>query len=212
MLLLPTQVSGSLELTNGTTLGAGDYGTVSWNFLGGTWVDIEVQLKPGYQFVNTGNSSNGIGAVFAFTTNTPVFIVATGANPLGNSTGTWSGVGDGTGTIGMDGAGNFGGGLTNTLTGGNNPLGPDIKFTLNGAITSLQLLSAVNSGGHSLTDFFAADICVLGANGACGATGVVFDGSPLSSVPLPGALPLFATGLGALGFLGWRSKRKTQAV
>jgi hypothetical protein len=26
------------------------------------------------------------------------------------------------------------------------------------------------------------------------------------------ALPLFATGLGALGLLGWRKKRKAQAV
>ena len=30
----------------------------------------------------------------------------------------------------------------------------------------------------------------------------------LSPVPLPSALPLFATGLGALGLLGWRRKRK----
>jgi len=29
--------------------------------------------------------------------------------------------------------------------------------------------------------------------------------------PLPGALPLFATGLGALGLLGWRRKRKSAA-
>jgi hypothetical protein len=30
--------------------------------------------------------------------------------------------------------------------------------------------------------------------------------------PLPAALPLFATGLGALGLFGWRRKRKTQAL
>jgi hypothetical protein len=30
-----------------------------------------------------------------------------------------------------------------------------------------------------------------------------------TATPLPGALPLFATGLGALGLLGWRRKRKT---
>ena len=32
-----------------------------------------------------------------------------------------------------------------------------------------------------------------------------------SQVPLPAALPLFATGLGVLGLLGWRRKRKTLA-
>jgi hypothetical protein len=30
-----------------------------------------------------------------------------------------------------------------------------------------------------------------------------------SAVPLPPALPLFATGLGILGFIGWRRRRKT---
>jgi hypothetical protein len=32
------------------------------------------------------------------------------------------------------------------------------------------------------------------------------------TTPLPAALPLFATGLGGLGLLGWRRKRKAQAA
>ena len=34
----------------------------------------------------------------------------------------------------------------------------------------------------------------------------------VNDVPLPATLPLFATGLGALGLLGWRRKRKAQAA
>ena len=33
-----------------------------------------------------------------------------------------------------------------------------------------------------------------------------------TTTPLPAALPLFATGLGALGLLGWRRKRKNAAI
>ena len=36
--------------------------------------------------------------------------------------------------------------------------------------------------------------------------------APPSAVPLPGALPLFATGLGALGVLGMRRRRKRAAA
>jgi hypothetical protein len=33
-----------------------------------------------------------------------------------------------------------------------------------------------------------------------------------STTPIPAALPLFASGLGALGLLGWRRKRKNVAA
>jgi hypothetical protein len=39
----------------------------------------------------------------------------------------------------------------------------------------------------------------------------VFTGTA-SATPLPAALPLFATGLGALGLVGWRRKRKLQTA
>ena len=35
---------------------------------------------------------------------------------------------------------------------------------------------------------------------------------PVTAVPLPGALPLFATGLVGLGLLGWRRKKKANAA
>jgi len=55
----------------------------------------------------------------------------------------------------------------------------------------------------------------LFADGTQGGTGTLPANVLLSAatafIPLPGALPLFATGLGALGFLGWRRKRKPVA-
>ena len=38
------------------------------------------------------------------------------------------------------------------------------------------------------------------------------DDVSVNAVPLPAALPLFATGLGALGLLSWRRKKKVAAV
>jgi hypothetical protein len=40
---------------------------------------------------------------------------------------------------------------------------------------------------------------------------LVFDSNPVVT-PLPAGLPLFASGLGALGLLGWRRKRKNTAA
>ena len=37
-------------------------------------------------------------------------------------------------------------------------------------------------------------------------------GIETATTPLPAALPLFATGIGGLGLLGWRRRRKAQAV
>ena len=49
-------------------------------------------------------------------------------------------------------------------------------------------------------------------NAISGANVLLEEISAVSTVPLPAALPLFATGLGALGLLGWRRKRKVAAL
>jgi hypothetical protein len=75
-----------------------------------------------------------------------------------------------------------------------------------------------NSTGDSAAIF---DCTQLGmANTKCvasdgeddaGTGGVAGTWSAAAVTPLPGALPLFATGLGAMGLLGWRRKRKASA-
>jgi hypothetical protein len=47
--------------------------------------------------------------------------------------------------------------------------------------------------------------------GPWGFSGGSFD-TVLTPTPIPAALPLFATGIGAIGLLGWRRKRKAQLV
>jgi hypothetical protein len=54
------------------------------------------------------------------------------------------------------------------------------------------------------------DAFKIGVNGVN--TTYDFEASGGAATPLPAALPLFATGLGALGIVGWRRKRKAKAA
>ena len=57
---------------------------------------------------------------------------------------------------------------------------------------------ATGSGTFYLSSMGETTFCAASTVGSC---------SPVSAVPLPATLPLFATGLGALGLLGWRRKK-----
>jgi hypothetical protein len=59
------------------------------------------------------------------------------------------------------------------------------------------------------TDVGSATFFLITSGGVT-STSVDLSGTA-SPIPLPAALPLFATGLGALGLLGWRKKRKSRA-
>ena len=62
--------------------------------------------------------------------------------------------------------------------------------------------------GFAGNNFFTVADCAAGQ--VCGT--LDFANSAPRATPLPAALPLFATGLGAMGLLGWRRKRKNAAA
>ena len=110
----------------------------------------------------------------------------------------------------------------------NNPLninfmahldGWDDTTYLTGAASQNYSLSS-NGGGYDAYPSFSAYVydhsCAVGGpycaeGGGENAINFAFRIAD-AETPLPAALPLFATGLGALGLLGWRRKRKAAAL
>jgi hypothetical protein len=108
--------------------------------------------------------------------------------------------------------------LDNTLFG--SPTIANFSFApLSLAANSRYWISLGSDAGTSLIWWYSLDISGTGVAGEywrnalnfgpnncrdCGAYQMQIG----SEVPLPAALPLFATGLGVLGLLGWRRKRK----
>jgi hypothetical protein len=98
-----------------------------------------------------------------------------------------------------------------------------ITAYLNGAYVGTNTTTAPNpgtwpTGTLTFNSLLTFDNVVVHWDSANGATdyGPIFAADNMivtpSAVPLPAALPLFATGLGAMGLLGWRRKRKAAAI
>jgi hypothetical protein len=78
-------------------------------------------------------------------------------------------------------------------------------------LTTLDVAYA-GVGGTSATFTFAnlvaQTISIIGTSAFVGLGGANFDQLSVGTVPIPAALPLFATGLGALGFARWRKNKQ----
>ena len=88
----------------------------------------------------------------------------------------------------------------------------DIFFVSNGAIETANFFS-VFAGGFFLFlgDAFMIEgmlVNLVQGGGIASSENVTFTPVAETETPIPAALPLFATGLAALGLLGWRRKRK----
>ena len=86
-----------------------------------------------------------------------------------------------------------------------------VFFVNNGAISIAIFFDIGPTGIFSFRNISTGIIGELLVPGGVGGTGPVTF-TPVAEVPVPAALPLFATGLGALGLMAWRRKRKPQRL
>jgi hypothetical protein len=94
----------------------------------------------------------------------------------------------------------------------------DFRVNTGTSDTLAQFIATLlaGTGSNYPNILFAADV-QDGSTGPTGVIGFTFDsitigGNQGGETPLPAALPLFASGLGALGLLGWRRKRKNSTA
>ena len=85
----------------------------------------------------------------------------------------------------------------------------DTFTVLSDSFNNGGIIASVSADGSTLTLNWTGGLV---AENVTNTYAVSFAGTPPTQTPLPGTLPLFASGLGALGLLGWRRKRKAQAA
>ena len=126
-------------------------------------------------------------------------------------------------TLQMDGLGSWMYEVDNNQgSGGSGAFDQTLNFTIHAAgLDFSDLIKGAPAPGGGPTPkpayWLAMDICQGTGTGTCTATGYAAasdfttkDEAPPRVTPLPGSLPLFASGLGALGLLRWRKKLKSK--
>jgi hypothetical protein len=177
-------------------------------------VTVSTWTTSAYSVLATGSSDF---ATVVFSTTAANFPAPVGINVNGNGNKT---------------TGNFFATSSNGLAGGSGACGVGQSFTCVGGGTSHAGSFDLETAGGSDTSITfdltstigwanAAAVLLANSDGWEAADnmsnspqdlGVYVSTGQFSSTPLPATLPLFATTLGGLGLLGWRRKRKAQAL
>jgi hypothetical protein len=194
--------AATLNIQNplGTMTASPPYATVTVSVSSNTLASVTFTAAPGFMFVDGSSVDLNIVSGGSFT----AF-----ESPSGGSA-TSSTINKATSQVASFGSFN----LTDDLTGGN-LTAQTISLALFGAGTTwLTSFLIPNENGLDIAAHMAqcSDNPCTSLDGDTNLSGLVGFVTTTSQTPLPAALPLFATGLGGLGLLGWRRKRKAQAV
>lgn len=213
---LATTYNIDVDGCSGSGCGLANYGTIDVTDVGGTGTNLHFVVNLlNTVFAHDSNASTHPTFVFNlnYTGAAPTVSIDPSSNslpldvtPPGTSGWQFNSVGLGSYTTAALGTFNFDIECTSGEAG--NTCGHKLIFDLNG--TGLSLFS--NLVGTKNV-FFSLDISNSTATGALtgnvGATACLTCAPPPpGETPIPGALPLFASGMGVLGFLGWRRKRR----
>jgi hypothetical protein len=87
-----------------------------------------------------------------------------------------------------------------------------LKFDLSPTVDTTNFVLSTNDENGVGYDYMTIALCVSADCQYSTETSTAFVIASVAATPLPGALPLFAGGLGMMGLLGWRRKRKSAAA
>jgi hypothetical protein len=200
----------SCHISTGCPAAGTVFGTVALTQTTATTVLVDVVLNNGSRFVETGAGGDSLflfndsitGSTItgiSATLNGAVVAIPGGLTGLTNQS-----------PIMADGTGTFTAAVQCTTgascNGGSTPNINDLHFTVTAA--TIAALTTANANGN----IFVADIlCGAGVSVCGGLTGPVDVSGVPSAIPIPGALPLFITGLAGLVLVGRRRKKQAAA-